>query len=133
MEKVEVRFKNGIRLMGRACADIAIEHFGGYEVQKPDKPIELKKKLPPEVTKPIPLKTEKDIVYDLVPKTELTDEEKKKAEDQKKLEAQIVFKKEYGSKNKEELQSFATEKNYPKTEWEKLTKAKLLNYLIEKS
>ena len=29
MEKVEVRFKNGIRLMGRACADIAIEHFGG--------------------------------------------------------------------------------------------------------
>ncbi len=59
MEKVEVRFKNGIRLMGRACADIAIEHFGGYEVQKPDKPIELKKKLPPEITKAIPLKTEK--------------------------------------------------------------------------
>lgn len=86
MEKVEVRFKNGIRLMGRACADIAIEHFGGYEVQKPDKPIELKKKLPKEITQPIPLKTEKveevkaiapdTVKADVIPETTAVDVEK---------------------------------------------------------
>ncbi len=89
MEKVEVRFKNGIRLMGRACADIAIEFFGGYEVQKPDKPIELKKKLPKEITQPIPLKTEKveevqevktiapeTVKADVIPETTSVDAEK---------------------------------------------------------
>jgi hypothetical protein len=59
MEKVEVRFKHGIRQMSRACADIAIEHFGGYEIQPITTPPEIKAKLPKEITKPIPLKTEK--------------------------------------------------------------------------
>ena len=59
MEKVEVRFKHGIRLMSRACADIAIEHFGGYEIPPITTPPEIRGKLPKEIIKPIPLKTEK--------------------------------------------------------------------------
>ena len=59
-KKILIKLPNGsIRPFGERAAKIALQALGGIEITHPDKPFEIGKgKPPPQITKPIPLKTE---------------------------------------------------------------------------
>jgi hypothetical protein len=117
--KTLAKVRIGNRRLTKAAFLIA-QKFGSVEVK--DKPEELKTRTtPPEITKPIELKQKiadpllNPIKSDLVKQEELS-----------------KLAKELKAKTKVALVELATEKKYPKKQWENLNKPDLINYLIEK-